>query len=265
MEDGDFPWFFASKAEPHRKSLLRAAQKDANIACFVQREQADIEAREKLWAQRKENATENLTGIRLSRWLAQQADQETVERYARIYCQQTEPHLRAQALEAFHRCPYPDDPQPIIEDTRASCEQLQQAAWNALENIRHPQVRRFALDNVSNRNGSSEIFSLLVTNYQPKDSKLIEDLLLELIRAKDWDSVHWAGWDIYRAFYRGSGIPHPKHLLPLMYEYNPCSYCRQTAVEYLAQHRMLTKEILEECLYDSNADIRTMAARKLNR
>ena len=265
MEDGDFPWFFASKAERYQKTMLRAAQKDENIACLIQREQADIDARRKLWAQQMEMPTENLTGARLSRWLARKADQETVERYALIYQAQTDPQLRAQALEAFSRCPYPGDPQPIIEDTRASCAHLQQAAWNALENVRHTAVRRFALGNAAIGNRTLENFALLVTNYRPQDGKLLETLLRKWIDAKDWEGLHSAGMEVYRAFFKDSGIPHPKHLLPLLYEFNPCSYCRQTALEYLARHRMLTTQMLEECLYDSNDEIRQMAERKLNR
>ncbi|MBR4077203.1 MAG: hypothetical protein IKK17_01210, partial [Oscillospiraceae bacterium] len=82
---------------------------------------------------------------------------------------------------------------------------------------------------------------------------------------KDWDAVHAAGMDIFRAFYKDSGIPHPKHLLPILYTYTPCSYCRESALEYLSKHKMLTNEILEECLFDSNEDIRNMAKRQLKR
>lgn len=265
MEDGDFPWFFASKAEKYKKSMLRAARTDADIACFMEREQAYLEKQHKLWAQQKENSSEALTGLRLARWIATKADTETVKHYARIYQAQTDPILRTQALEAFSRCPYPGDPTPIIADAQSDCNQLQQAAWNALEHIRHPAVRRFALDSVTTQNRSLETFSLLITNYQPEDSQLLRQLLLAIIDRKDPDDIHWAGLDVYRAFCKNSGIPHPKQLLPLLYECNPCSYCRQTALRHLAQHQMLTQEMLKECLYDSNQDIRRMAERKLKR
>jgi hypothetical protein len=71
--------------------------------------------------------------------------------------------------------------------------------------------------------------------------------------------------DIFRAFYKDSGIPHPKHLLPLLYEYDPCSFCRESAVQYMSRHRMLTEKILKECLYDSNEDIRRYAAKRLKK
>lgn len=263
MEDGDFPWFFASKGDQYRRTMERAAQKDAFIACFLRRERADIAARERLWEERKTDPQEQLTGVRLSRWLEKRADADTVERYVNVYLEQPQPQLRAQALSAFSLCPYPGDPQPIMEDTNSDGEQLQNAAWRALENIRNPAVRDFALRNAAGGLRTPENFALLVTNFMPEDGPLLERLLRELIAAKDWDDVHAAGLNIYRAFGKDSGIPRPKHLLPLLYEYNPCSICRESALTYMSRHRMLTKEILEECLVDSYDDIRRMAEKRL--
>ena len=265
MQDGDFAWFFASKGDQYKKTMERAAQKNENIACFLQREQASIAAMEANWERRKANPQEKLTGVRLSRWLAKKADKEMIERYALAYREQTQPELRADALEAFVSCPYPDDPQPVIEDAQSACEKLRNTAWEALENVRHPAVRTFALTNAAKGICTPENFALLVTNYIPEDGTVLEDLLCELIAARDWDGVHAAGMDIFRAFYEDSQIPHPKHLLLFLYTYDPCSYCRESAVQYMSKHRMLTKEILEECLYDSNDDIRRIAEKRLNK
>ncbi len=265
MQDGDFAWFFASKGDQYKKTMERAAQKNENIACFLQREQASIAAAEENWKRRMADPQKKLTGVRLSRWLAKKADRELIEQYALAYREQTQPELRAEALEAFSCCPYPDDPQPIIQDAQAACENLRNIAWEVLENVRHPAVRTFALNNAAKGIRTSENFALLVTNYIPQDGKLLEDLLCGLIAQGDWDGVHAAGMDIYRAFYIDSGIPHPKHLLPLLYEYNPCSYCRESAMVYMSKHRMLTKEMLEECQFDSNYDIRRMAKKRLNK
>ncbi len=256
LEDGDFAWFYESKGVQYRKTMERAAQRDADVACFLQRE---INLRQ---VQAKPDPSDKLTGVRLSRWILK-ADRETVEQYALAYRNQTEPELRAKALTAFSCCPYPDDPQPIIEDIQSDYEKLQTAAWRALENIRHPDVRQFALNNVEKGIRTSENFALLATNYVPEDGKMMEELLCELIAQKDWDGLHWAGMDIYRAFHKNSGIPHPKHLLPLLYENNPCSYCRESALVYMSRHRMLMNDMLEECLFDSNDDIRRMAAKRL--
>ena len=263
MYDGDFAWFFASKGKQYRRTMEAAVRRDKNVACFMQREQASIDAREEHWKQSQTFLPETYTGIRLYRWLAKKADQNTVEKYALAYRDQVQPELRTEALSAFSCCSYPDDPHPIIEDTRSPNENLQNAAWRALENIRHPAVRAFAVNNVKCGIRTPENYALLITNYVPEDADLLEELLRELIVAKDWDSVHAAGLDIYRAFYMDTVIPHPKHLLPLLYEYNPCSFCRNSALVYMSKHRMLTKELLEECMYDSNYDIRRMASNRM--
>lgn len=265
MLDGDFCWFFSEKGGQYRKTMEHAAKKNERIACFLRREQADIDAQEEYRKQRKTVSPETYTGVRLSRWLAIQADKGAVEKYALAYREQTRPELRAKALEVFCLCPYPDDPKPVIEDTDSACEELQNAAWGALENIRHPSVRAFARHNVTCGIRTPENFALLVTNYMPDDAGLLEKLLRELIVAKDWDCVHAAGSDINRAIRKGSGIPCPKHLLPLLYENNPCSNCREYAVLAMSRYRMLTKELLEECLYDSNEDIRRMAKKRWRR
>ena len=56
-----------------------------------------------------------------------------------------------------------------------------------------------------------------------------------------------------------------KHLLPLLYEHTPCSCCRESVLRSMAKHRMLTEEILKECLYDSSYEIRRFAAKRLKR
>ncbi len=263
--DGDFAWFFSSKGGRYRRTMESAAQRDENIACFMRREQADIDTREKLWQQQKKDPETNLTGLLLSRWLAKEADPETVERYACAYRDQSELEARAKALEAFAGCSYPGDPLPILEDTRSGDEKLSRAAWRALENLRHPAVRDFAHNNAAKGDRIPENFALLVTNYTSEDAALLESLLRELISQKKWDEVHAAGMDIFRAFRKDSGSPHPKHLLPLLYEYEPCSYCRESALVYMSKHRMLTRELLEECLYDSNDAIRRMAEKRLRK
>lgn len=264
LQDGDFAWFFASKGDRYRKAMERAAKKDEDIAGFLRREQASIVRMEASRLQRKALPPEQRKGIVLSRWLAKKNDPEMMERYACAYRAETQPEARAEALEAFCFCPYPGDPQPVIEDTQSPCEALQNTAWRALEHLRHPSVRSFALGNAADGIHTPGNFGLLVTNYLPQDAQLLEKLLYERITAGDWDGVHAAGMDIYRAFDKDSGIPHPKHLLPLLYEYTPCSFCRESAITYMAVHRMLTKGILEECLFDSNDDIRRYAAKRLN-
>ncbi len=265
ISDGSFEWFFDTKGGRFKKTMERAAQSNEDIRLYMQKELATIAALDEYRKQRAATAPGEMKGIRLSGWLKNAADPDTVESYALAYRQQTQPEQRAMALKAFVLCPYPDDPTPIIEDTHSPCEDLQDTAWSALENIRHPVVRQFALDNIGQGVRTLENFALLVSNYIPPDGRLLEELLREMIITKDLHGVHGAGMNIFRAFYKGSNIPHPKHLLPLLYEYTPCSCCRRSTLEYMSKHRMLSQEVLEECLFDSDEDIRLFAKRRLRK
>jgi hypothetical protein len=254
--DGDFSCFFESKGKEYKKTMERAAENNRAIACFLERGQASFLETELNRDKQKNVLSEKMYGIRLSLWLRKNADRKTIEKYARAYRDETQPEQRAEALEAFMACPYPGDPQIIINDAISECEKLRDAAWRALEKIRHPAVRRFALNNAKAEHNTPENFALLATNYMPGDSVLAEALLCELIKEKDWDGVHAVGNDIYRIFDNNEILP-PKKLLSVLYEYTPCSYCRETAVELMLKYGMMTEGILEECLYDSNEDIRS--------
>lgn len=54
----------------------------------------------------------------------------------------------------------------------------------------------------------------------------------------------------------------PKEILYHMYEHCQCACCREFIVRELSARRMLTEELLKECLYDSNSDIREFAEKK---
>ena len=54
----------------------------------------------------------------------------------------------------------------------------------------------------------------------------------------------------------------PKEILYHMYEHCQCACCREYIVRELSGRRMLTEELLQECLYDSNSDIREFAEKK---
>ena len=54
-------------------------------------------------------------------------------------------------------------------------------------------------------------------------------------------------------------------LLWHIYETTYCSCCREYALLQMGKRRLLSAEILEECLLDSNDDIRKYAAKCLTR
>lgn len=242
----DFDWLWHSKGKRYRKSLDRAAKNDHYLAAYIRVH----EEMEHEWETQRSSRPRN----RLSR---RNEAPEEIRKAMERYLAAAAPQDRAAALDAFWVCPYPGDPAPLIADADSPCEELRDTAWRVLESVRHPAVREFAL---SRMDAEEDAFAVFITNYEPRD----EALLMDHLRASvvDFDCTTW--WhrdqlDVLR-------IPKPpKAALQFIYDTTYCSCCREHALRMMGKRRMLTRELLEECLYDSNANIRSYARRTVNR
>lgn len=255
----DFDWVYDCKGKKYLSALKKAATTSKNIACYLEKQREC----EREWEESRKNSnTLKKKGIALSRWLALKANKETVLQYAYNYLAQDDLEKRAEALEAFCWCPYPEDPSPIIEDTESECEKLQDAAWRALGKIRHPHVREFAFSKIDS--DLVNVLPLFVKNYLSKDADLLEQLVRSVPVDHD-DSSGWHGVQLDVLGMEDDGIKAPPTLLRYIYESTFCSCCREHALLQMGKRRMLTDDILQECLYDSNDEIRTYASECLKR
>ena len=263
FHDGaDFDWLFDSGGKKFRKTLENWAKRSENIATYLQSGYAE-EAR---WEQmRQQCASQDRSlpaGPALSRWLARKADAQTVRQYAESYLAATEPEARTTALKAFCRCPFPLDPSPILLDAQSEDTELRSAAWDALENIRHPLVREFALAQLAA--DMETALPIVIANYHPQD----EAMLVKLVKAVKVDhacKTNWHGTQLVVLNMADHGMKAPKALLYHIYETSYCSCCREYALGQMGKRRLLNDGILEECLLDSNTDIRSYARGILNR
>ena len=98
----------------------------------------------------------------------------------------------------------------------------------------------------------------------PQTRSDLEKLLTELETDRENESS-WHGFhmDIFELFKRKSAPRYLKSALPIIYSTTLCSNCRAIALCEMGKRRMLTPEILNECLYDSNSDIVKFAKRRL--
>lgn len=79
----------------------------------------------------------------------------------------------------------------------------------------------------------------------------------------DPDELHGLVMELFDL--EDAGVKVPAELLLQAYESGYCSCCRETTVRILARRRLLTEDILHECLYDSDDEIRAYARRLLAR
>ncbi len=258
LYDGwDFEWLYDSRPKRFHQRLRKAADQSAELSAYL----AAIDEHQRTMDGRKN--TPRVTpipesGRRLSGYLKRSAP-ELAPKYAEIYLAAEDPEARAAALEAFVICPYPLDPSPVITDARSAHPALRSAALEALSEIRHPAVRDFAWALLAN--DPDNALPIAIKNYLPEDEARLYALLqayrVDYACKSNWHRLHWAIFDLFK---KDSGVDSPpKSLLPLVYETTLCSFCRETAARLMGRCRMMTPELWEEQLYDSNDDIRRAA------
>ena len=104
----------------------------------------------------------------------------------------------------------------------------------------------------------------LLQNYQEQDAALLVERVLAvpvtLDDRQDWHEIHSQVLQM-----DDCGKKAPAELLRHIYETSYCSYCRGDAVEQLGKRKLLTDAMLDECLLDSNDEIRAYAGRILRK
>ena len=261
LADGDFAWVYQTISVRWCRILRDRARNNPAIACFMARE----EAWQQLQQTRHREALnpDKMEPRRRSVYLRAEGDRQTIGYYAEAYRTAVDPKERAEALLNFCCCPYPDDPAPILMDAKSEDKNLAWAALLALQHIRHPEVREFALMELGKAEQEEIIWSMLMQNSQPEDVPVWDSLLTQVLASNDRDRLHGLQWRILNAIDEGnSGLACE---LPLIYETIPCSCCRRKAVRLMGERGLLTEEMLSECLMDSDADTRQYARLYINR
>ena len=152
----------------------------------------------------------------------------------------------------------------LIRDARSRRPDLAQSALKVLAEIRAPAVRAFALERLAKPGASAwDVAVLTKNNYRDEDEEVVLKVLKGFRQASSFDR-HWAYFSARDAFDLKT-VRKSKDLLRYLYGVTFCSECRLHNFRAMAARRMLTDDLLRECLYDCNADIRCHAARLLRR
>lgn len=250
-----FDWLYATNGKRILKTLEKKAKTSENIADYL-RESQWVEE-EDLRQRQERRPSAAVIGSRLKK-----GTREEQLAYMEKYLGERDPEARTQALRAFTRCPYPGDISPVVADMESEDSNLRFVATLVLENLRGPQVRQLALERLEA--DPETWFPMLVRNYEERD----RDFVTEYVKSMKTDHACTTAWhgiqlDVLKML--DHGLKSPGELLLHIYETTYCSNCRCDALRQLGKRRLLTDRILEEALYDSQADVRTYAKRVLRR
>lgn len=137
-------------------------------------------------------------------------------------------------------------------------EAEQERVWRERESDPLYQAERASR---RNRYKERELFTEIPL---PKTESDLVKLLTELETDRENESS-WHGFhsDIFTLLSRRNAPKYLKSALPIIYKTTLCSHCRKSTLFEMSRRRMLTPEILNECLYDCNSDIVKFAKRRL--
>ena len=202
---------------------------------------------------------EEKSPTRLMKW-AEQASDEEIELAAeglRLAATGDPARLLAH-LRIFRerRYPRPDIAPLLLKLAESDDSQIAIAALSALGNVTDPAVRSLALrmmDTGSELRGHAA--DLLASNFEPGDHDLV---LLWFVSEQDADVRHDLGFDLPAFWDRHPDEATRIRMLLALYEYGPCSLCREGAVRRLLESKALPDAVREECAWDSSEEIREL-------
>jgi DNA-binding phage protein len=138
---------------------------------------------------------------------------------------------------------------------------IRDAAIDALAKIQDTRLSELARTKLKSKNfkaKDAEFIQLFIENFTTNDDQLILNALTQTSLS---DNVaHSVGFAIREIYKANTELTAPA-LLQWDYERNPCTECRCITVGLLADLKGMTPDILLECQYDSNEEIRELVTR----
>lgn len=237
-------------------------QKEAEKETARQKKSIELKKKEALELLMQENPRWRLGRMRLTNCLLKEGI-EYQTKMANQVLSETDKLRKSRLLSVFadYQCSWPLEISPLILYTESSDEELRKAALDTLCYIKDGIVREFALKNIDKPELRTFAVRMLVTNYQKKDAEILMEALRKIpvnshAKMNYWHGVYSMVFDLFDS--RQVKNP-PKEILYYLYENTMCGYCRECYVREMKRRHILTEDIICECRWDSNDDIREIA------
>lgn len=181
------------------------------------------------------------------------SDAEFIE-LARTVLRINDETVKAILLRMFHRRrPFPLEISPLIEYAQSKNEFLSETAVYQLEHFKDKRLHDLAVQLLKDKGLDSSALGLLAINYRKTDDDIIWSLIKK--RSSIPQYVQADIGDIYTRHRSANALSTLIHV----YKKGECAHCRYYIVWAMNHCKVLSDEIIEECLYDSYEDTRKMA------
>ena len=166
----------------------------------------------------------------------------------------------AQLLQCFSGdCPLKSE--VLIDFYEKGGAVLKNATLRILSERKETGLREFALKLLTEDKVNGKAVQLMLSNCLPGDEKILLSVLKKLkIDYKNSENWHSAFTAVLAA--ASQKIKISEDVLLYIYENSLCSLCRADTLRLLAKRRWLSEDILNECLHDSDCNIRLWAEKE---
>lgn len=185
-----------------------------------------------------------------ARNLAKCASMEELVVLANAAVEEKNEAMKVELLWIFRFVAFPLNKDYVIEWSKSKNENLRSIAFEMLNFLPCPQARNYAIKLLSNDAEVADAIALLCHNYQSQDEGLLFKSVKKLSVTYGRGDWHYAYMAIEELF-REQNVKSETKILDYIYRNTLCSYCRKKIVETMHKVGVLTKEIVQECLYDS--------------
>jgi len=183
-----------------------------------------------------------------------QGNKDELTELVSIIINERSDEVRANLLRVFRYIDFPADIDLLMKYTESDCERLQDITIGALERFTDRRVHELSYKLITAGNIEAG-FPLLINNWRKQDDALIRKYVLSSKKVSH--STQQNLRDIYARHRSKSCVDILEHA----YYNGECTYCRSGIVDAMWKSRVLTKRILNECLYDSYDETRKTARR----
>jgi hypothetical protein len=273
LEHFTFDWFYAaSKSNCGEKRITNYLNKNINLSDDVRLFSDSIQVDAEYTPTRKtedkvtvndivEASKEewNKCRMRIVKFSYKSSDEERLE-LANIVLIETCENTKANMLWAFRIKGFPLEPDILIEYTKSENEYLVDIAFDILAITKNDKVRNYALELIKDNKYIEESLSILFMNYRMEDADLIYSILKKTNTRYDDGKWHRMYIDAIKWIERDKRIPDV--IIIYLYENTLCSSCREDIVRVMCKRKLLNDQLLKECMFDSNPDIRKFAKMK---
>lgn len=192
---------------------------------------------------------------------ARNANKDELKKLADMALSESNINAKAELLWVFRWSNYSFSDETLQELAHSENKNIRNTAFVIMRQKPSEKMHDHALSVISDGKELEKGIELLCENFRKEDEKLLFDAIkrVKINNARAWHGAYMA---VETAFKKGRWKPQTD-ILKYVYENTLCSRCRFRIVELMNQHQVLTSQILDECLLDSNSDIRDFAKRRI--